>query len=116
MNRIKELREEKGMKQAELAQQLKVSQATLSNWERGIHDPTNETLAGLAKMFDCSVDYLLGVSTVKYPVDEDGMAVDQVYYRIAQDAKMSGIDPQDFQMALDFIKRAKAADAEKQRG
>ncbi|MCL2621381.1 MAG: helix-turn-helix domain-containing protein [Defluviitaleaceae bacterium] len=116
MNRVKELRVEKGIKQADLAQQLGVSQATLSNWERGVHDPANETLTRLAQTFGCSVDYLLGTTTIKYPVDEKGMVVDQVYYRIAQEAKEAGVDPHDLQMALDFLKRAKERDEEKRRG
>lgn len=116
MNRVKDLRIEKGIKQADLAQQLGVSQATLSNWERGIHDPANETLTRLANFFGCSVDYLLGTTTIRYPVDEEGMPVDQAFYRIAQEAKRSGVDPQDLQMALDFLKRAKERDEEKRKG
>ncbi|MCL2855461.1 MAG: helix-turn-helix domain-containing protein [Defluviitaleaceae bacterium] len=110
MNRVKELREEKGLKQSELAQTLGVSQATLSNWERGVHDPANETLGQLAKLFGCSIDYLLGNSIVKYPVDADGMEADQVFYRIAQEAKMSGITANDLQLAVDFLRKAKARD------
>jgi len=44
MNRVKELRKEKGIRQTELAKQLDISQATLSNWERGVHDPGHEEL------------------------------------------------------------------------
>jgi len=39
MNKIKELREEKGLLQAKLAEMMGISQATLSNWERGVHNP-----------------------------------------------------------------------------
>jgi len=50
------------MKQIDLADQLGITQATLSNWERGIHDPDNDTLLTLSKLFGVSTDYLLGVS------------------------------------------------------
>ena len=108
MNRVKELREEKGMKQIDLANQLNISQATLSNWERSIHDPDNESLANLARMFDCTIDYLLCNSDIRYPVklgDSDGM--EQMFFRIAHEAKTSGLDLHDLEMAIDFIKRAK---------
>ena len=61
-NRIKQLRERNGMKQNELASFLNITQATLSNWERGVHDPDNATLIVLSKKFNVSTDYLLGKS------------------------------------------------------
>ena len=110
MNRVKELRLEKGMRQIELAQTLDVSQATLSNWERGVHNPDNESLTELSKIFGCSIDYLLMNSPVRYPLDEEGFEVDRVYYRIVQEARNAGLDPEDLELAIDFLKRAKARD------
>ena len=68
MNRLKEVREARGKKQQDLAALLEVSQGTLSNWERGIHDPDNEMLLRLSRMFDVTTDYLLGLSDVPRPV------------------------------------------------
>ena len=107
INRIKELREEKEIKQIELAQILNVSQSTLSNWERGIHDLDNNSLSHLASFFNCSIDYLLKYSTVRYPLDKGIPDIDETYYKICQDAKNSGISPEDLQMAVDLLKRAK---------
>lgn len=59
MNRIKALREAREIKQIDLAEKLNISQGTLSNWERGVHDPDNETLLQLADFFNVSIDYLL---------------------------------------------------------
>lgn len=61
-NRIKMLREQEGLKQADLAVLLNVSQATLSNWECGRYEPDQDALKVLSKRFDVSIDYLLGVS------------------------------------------------------
>ena len=58
-NRIKQLREREGIKQADLASFLNVTQGTLSNWERGVHDPDNEILIILSKKFNVTTDYLL---------------------------------------------------------
>ena len=106
MNRVKELREEKRLKQIELAMQLNISQATLSNWERGIHDPDNESLLQLSKFFNCTVDFLLRNSEIRLPASED-TGLTNAYYRIAFDAKESGIDPGDLELAVDFLKRSK---------
>ena len=62
MNKVKELREQKKIRQADLAKELSVSQGTLSNWERGVHDPDNASLIKLSEIFQCSIDYLLGKS------------------------------------------------------
>lgn len=110
MNRVKELREEFNMKQVDLATILNVSQATLSNWERGIHDPDNEALSQLAKFFNCSIDYLLMNSDLrKVPALEDLM-VYQPYFRVMERAKENGIAPGDLQTALDFFIKARERD------
>lgn len=50
------------MKQSELAERFAVDQRTVSNWECGINEPNYEILIQLAKFFDVSADYLLGIS------------------------------------------------------
>jgi len=110
VNRIKELREEKGFLQAQLAGMLGVSQATLSNWERSVHDPDKENITKLVEIFGCSIDYLLAHSEVRYAVTEEGLAMEQAYYRIAQEAKSKGISPKDLQAMIDFLAKAKERD------
>ena len=110
MNKIKELREEKGLLQAKLAEMMGISQATLSNWERGVHNPDQENIAKLAETFGCSIDYLLGYSSVRFAVTEEGLAMEQAYYRIAQEAKNKGISPKDLQAMIDFLAKAKDRD------
>ncbi|MBI1756414.1 MAG: helix-turn-helix domain-containing protein [Fimbriimonas ginsengisoli] len=48
------------MRQGDLAQRLKVSQARLSNWERGRHDPPLEFVLEIANLLAVSVDWLMG--------------------------------------------------------
>lgn len=48
------------MKQTDLAERLRVSQARLSNWERGEHDPQLEYVLRAAKVLGVSVDWLMG--------------------------------------------------------
>lgn len=58
--RIRQLRKEAGMTQAELGSRLGVIKQTISSWETGISNPNNEALTTMAKLFGVSVDYLLG--------------------------------------------------------
>lgn len=59
-NRIRELRKERGMNQKELGNILKVGQTTVSAWETGRNEPDNSSLHQMAKMFNCSIGYLMG--------------------------------------------------------
>ncbi len=59
--RIKELREERGMSQAELAKALNVTQRTVSRFELEQHDLGTEGVIALCRLFEVSADYLLGL-------------------------------------------------------
>jgi len=60
MSRIRELREQHGLQQKNLAIDLGVSQPTVSDWENGRKVPSAKSTAKLADYFGVSVDYLLG--------------------------------------------------------
>ena len=64
--RLKSLREECGMTQQELADKLFLTQKTINSYERGRTQPNMETLCKLADIFDTSIDYLLGITDVRY--------------------------------------------------
>lgn len=59
-NRIKQLRISKGLTQQELADALHISNTTLSQYESGKRQPSNQVLLEFGKFFDVSVGYLLG--------------------------------------------------------
>ena len=59
-NLLAELRQDKRMTQAQLAQVMFVTAGTISNYEKGIHFPDVEKLLALADYFEVTVDYLLG--------------------------------------------------------
>lgn len=58
--RVKELREEAGLSQRKLAEEINVSQANISRWEKGTQDPSTDWLIVLADYFKVTVDCLLG--------------------------------------------------------
>lgn len=61
-DRLLSLRREKGYNQQYLANYMGVTQVSVSNWERGFKEPDFQVLIDLAKLFDVSTDYLLGIS------------------------------------------------------
>ena len=63
--RLKELRIEKQLSQQELADLVSTGQSSISAWERGSREPLAHQLIDLARVFECSVDYLLGISDNK---------------------------------------------------
>ena len=62
--RLKALRNEKHLSQAELAKELKVSQRSISSWETGFRQPDFATLEKIANYFEVSADFLLDRKSV----------------------------------------------------
>ena len=54
------LREERGLSQDELAEKLFVTRQAVSRWENGETTPNPETLKRLSRVFDVSINTLLG--------------------------------------------------------
>lgn len=58
-NRMRDLREDAELSQAELAAALGIAQTTYSGYERGFREPSLEMLCQIADFFHTSTDYLL---------------------------------------------------------
>ena len=58
--KIKELRANIGLSQAELAEKLGKNQTAIGKYERGDLEPNIETLKALSSIFGVSVGYLIG--------------------------------------------------------
>ena len=69
MHRIAELRKSKNWNQVALAMKLNVSQYLISAYETGRHQPGIDALKQMAKLFNVSVDYIIGNTDIKTPVD-----------------------------------------------
>ena len=63
--KIKELRQENGLTQEDLAEQLGVSFQAISRWENGTTYPDITLLPIIANMFDVTIDYLLDMESYK---------------------------------------------------
>lgn len=65
MNRIKELRNEKGLLQSDVAEYIGKSERIVGFYEKGERDPNTDTLIKLSELFDVSIDYILGKSDIR---------------------------------------------------
>ncbi len=60
--RLKELRENRDIKQVEIANHLHIKQNTYSQYENGQRQIPIELLISLAKFYNTSTDYILGLT------------------------------------------------------
>ncbi|PFW04155.1 XRE family transcriptional regulator [Bacillus thuringiensis] len=63
--RLKALRLEKGMTQQQLADFLDIEKSNISRFESGKQSPSSDNRVKMAKLFNVSVDYMLGLSEHK---------------------------------------------------
>ena len=59
---LKELRERYKLSQVELAKKLNLSPSTIGMWESGRNKPEFDTIIKLSKIFNVSVNYLMGIN------------------------------------------------------
>ena len=59
--RLKELREERGLTQKQVAEALKIHSVTYLHYEKDQREPPLSLLADMAKFYGETVDYLLGL-------------------------------------------------------
>lgn len=59
--RLKELRKKRNLSQKDLAAILNTSNSSICDWECGRSQPDIETLIELAKYFEVTIDYLVGL-------------------------------------------------------
>jgi transcriptional regulator with XRE-family HTH domain len=69
MNRLKELRTRRDLKQRDIAKRLGTTQQTVARWEIGITPIPVAQLKDLALLFGCTIDEFLGVEKPKRPRD-----------------------------------------------
>ena len=76
-DRIKALREQKGLTQTELSKRLGITRSGVNAWEMGISVPSTQYLVELAGIFHVSTDYLLGVDASS-TVGVSGLSEDDI--------------------------------------
>lgn len=92
MNRIQELRKEKKLKQAELAELVPTSRQSIGKWEDGSVDLSTPVIARLCQIFGVTSDYLLGMSSQRTAQISDADAALVDAYHAAPESVRAGID------------------------
>ena len=90
--RLKELREEKGMTQQDLAVFLNVSRPSISGYENDSNDPSLDVLKKISDLFNVSADYLLDRTKERYNInllDKTDNEVLSRLYSIIHDYKIT---------------------------
>lgn len=101
--KLKEVREEKGYTQQELAEVIHVSSGTISHYENGSREPGAETISQLATFLDVSTDYLLDTTDVDLPLKEmqkqycKGVGLSRLVKRLIR------LDPQHRQLLVSVL-------------
>lgn len=60
--RLKELRLERDLSQRDLAKATRLSQSAIAHWENNRRVPSADVIIILARYFDVSADYILGLT------------------------------------------------------
>ena len=105
MNRIKQLREELGYTQQDLANRLESSKSVIGLYENESRKPSLEILIKLSEIFNCSIDYILGKSDIRN-IEE----LKKVPFANAGGLDTSDLDEEDLlelQRQIDYIKKMK---------
>lgn len=90
-DRIRLLRERRGLTQSELAKQLGITRSSVNAWEQGISVPSTRYIVELAAIFKISTDYLLGVESTA-------------------SINVSGLTDEDIELAHSLIERLRKKD------
>ena len=98
MNRLKQLRLERGLLQSDIAKVIKKSERIVGFYETGERDMNTETLYILADFFNVSIDYLLGKTDIRNLENE---------FKFAYHKEIEGLTEDEIKEALEFYKMVK---------
>ena len=84
MNRLKELRKEFSYTQNYVATQIETDQKNISNYETDKVPIPLDKLVKLAKLYNTTTDYILGLSNERYPVKIDPQSFEQEIKKLVE--------------------------------
>lgn len=102
MNRLKQLREEKGLLQSDIAKIIGTTPQAVGLYEKGKRDMGTETLVLLSDFFNVSIDYFLGKSDVRNSEEQI-----EKEFKFAYHKEMEGLTEEEISDALRFYKKIK---------
>ena len=75
VQRIFELMEKNNITATELAKATGIGTSPISQWRKGLQKPSTDAITKLAKYFEVSADYLLGLTNTPTPIPLDTAAL-----------------------------------------
>lgn len=92
MENLRMLRIEKGLTIMEFALEMDVVPSTIQQYETGVNEPKIEMLIRLSDYFHVTIDFLVGRSPVREPInDEDEILASQLRHLNNREAKRAAI-------------------------
>ncbi len=90
-NQLRNLMEENGISQKQLARDLNISATTLNGYVQNRRQPDAKTVIRLASYFNTTTDYIYGITTVREPLSSpynaDERHLVKIYRGIPEDKK-----------------------------
>ena len=117
MNRLKELRIEKGLTQEKLAKKIGINRTTIAKIESGDRDLTLDHIQRMSDFFNVSYDYILGksnertntIQVIDMTNAKDGVTPIQMEVL----KKIDDLDVKDLEQIMDYIDFIKSKGANK---
>lgn len=100
------LLDERKLKAADVARETNIPGSTFTDWKKGRSTPKFEKLQRIANYLGVSVDVFTNNKADK-PTN-----IDPAYFKVMESAKKKGYSPEDLQLAIDFLDRARKRDNE----
>lgn len=107
--RLRILRAQKHLSQAEVAEQIDVSQTTYGSYERGATEPSASQVGMLACLYGVTSDYILGIVEFPHSLPTDGWIEDPETHKamaIPRNARV--YTSREYQKVMEAILRKKA--------
>lgn len=105
MIKLKDLRKESGYSQAEVASMLGITQQAYANYEREARQADYGTLGKLSRIFDVSIDYILG-NTEDPKADSADIELQGISFALYGETK--DLTDEQKQDILDYVKFKKS--------
>ena len=99
---LKKIRQDNDLTQEDLARKINTSRSNIANYENDKNMPSIDILEKLSKIFNCSIDYLLGKSDIRNP-DE----IKNIQHANSGGLNTDGLDEEDLkelQAQADYMK------------
>lgn len=109
-DRLANLRKLNNLTRKELAEIFSISYSALSNYENNERFPDQEMLINIANYFNVSVDYLLGRTNIKEPIEDIVSEKQQGYSSSKKSIDAEGLSPESQEDLKKYIELLKLKD------